>query len=77
MRYGHLVVKRTENLARREWDDLVRMLEYLPELRVLWYFCRDIYELFSTEQVIRLARRRRTLLLKRASYQEVRRIAKS
>ena len=47
------------------------MFEYLPELRVLWYFCRDIYELFSTEQVIRLARRRRTLLLKKASYQEV------
>ena len=70
-KHRYLVVKRTENLARREWDDLVRMLEYLPELRVLWYFCRDIYELFSTEQVIRLARRRRTLLLKKASYQEV------
>ena len=47
------------------------MFQYLPELRPLWYFCREVYLLFSTEQVIRLARRRRTLLLKQASYQEV------
>jgi hypothetical protein len=70
-KHRYLIVKRTENLTRREWGDLVQMFDYLPELRVLWYFCRDIYELFSTEQVIRLARRRRTLLLKKASYQEV------
>ena len=53
------------------------MFGYLPELRTLWYFCRDVYELFSTEQVIRLARRRRTLLLKKASYQEVPELVKA
>ena len=33
--------------------------------------------MFSTEQVIRLARRRRTLLLKKASYQEVPELVKA
>lgn len=77
--YKHrfLIVKRTENLTKKEWGDLGQMFQYLPQLRTLWYFCRDIYELFSTEQVIRLARRRRTLLLKKQSYQEVPELAKA
>jgi hypothetical protein len=71
--YKHrfLIVKRTEKLTSREWDNLVQMFQYLPELRPLWYFCRDVYELFNDEQVVRLARRRRTLLLKKGSYQAV------
>src|SRR5262249_20629214 len=77
--YKHrfLIVKKSENLTLAERDKLYQMFEYLPELRRLWYFCRDIYELFSTEQVIRLARRRRTLLLKKASYQEVPELVKA
>jgi hypothetical protein len=77
--YKHrfLIVKRTENMTRKDWEDLGQLFEYLPELRPLWYFCREIYLLFSTEQVIRLARRRRTLLLKKASYQEVPELVKA
>jgi hypothetical protein len=77
--YKHrfLIVKRTENLTKKDWDDLCQMFRYLPGLRPLWYFWRDIYQLFSTEQVIRLARRRRTLLLKKASYQEVPELVKA
>ena len=77
--YKHrfLIVKRTENMNRKDWEDLGQLFEYLPELRPLWYFCREIYLLFSTEQVIRLARRRRTLLLKKASYQEVPELVKA
>ena len=70
-RHRFLIVKRSENLTKKEWADLVKMFTYLPELRPLWHFCGEVYQLFSTEQVIRLARRRRTLLLKKASYQEV------
>jgi hypothetical protein len=77
--YQHrfLIVKRTEKLSKHDWDNLGQMFAYLPGLRPLWYFCRDIYELFSTEQVVRLARRRRTLLLKRADYQEVPELVKA
>ena len=77
--YKHrfLIVKRFEKLTRQESANLGKMFEYLPELRPLWYFCCEVYQLFSTEQVIRLARRRRTLLLKKASYQEVPELAKA
>jgi Transposase len=77
--YKHrfLIVKRTEHLTAQDWKDLVQMFAYLPELRPLWYFCREVYLLFSTEQVLRLARRRRTLLLQKASYQEVPELVKA
>jgi Transposase len=76
-KHRFLIVKRLENLTRKEWDDLCQMFGYLPELRPLWYFCREVYRLFSTEQVIRLARRRRTLLLKDARYQDVPELVKA
>ena len=71
--YKHrfLIVKKMERLSKREWEELGQMFAYLPALRPLWYFSQDIYQLFSPEQVARLARRRRTLLRKRADYQEV------
>jgi hypothetical protein len=77
--YKHrfLIVKRSEKLTKREWEQLGQMFQYLPDLRTLWYFCAEVYELFSDEQVVRLARRRRTLLLKKASYQEVPELAKA
>ena len=53
------------------------MFRCLPGLRTLWYFCREVYELFNAEQVVRLARRRRTLLLKKQSYQEVPELVKA
>jgi hypothetical protein len=76
-RHRFLIVKRSENLTTEEWDNLVKMFRYLPELRPLWHFCGEVYQLFSTEQVIRLARRRRTLLLKKANYQEVPELVKA
>jgi hypothetical protein len=77
--YKHrfLIVKRTENLTRKDWEHLCQAFQYLPDLRRLWHFCRDVYQLFSPDQVIRLARRRRTLLLKNAGYQEVPELAKA
>jgi hypothetical protein len=77
--YKHrfLIVKRAEDLGRQGWKDLCQMFRYLPDLRPLWRFGQEVYQLFSTEQVIRLARRRRTLLLKEASYQEVPELAEA
>jgi hypothetical protein len=76
-RHRFLIVKRTENLTRKDWEHLCQAFQYLPGLRPLWHFCRDVYQLFSADQVIRLARRRRTLLLKKATYQEVPELAKA
>jgi hypothetical protein len=77
--YKHrfLIVKRTEHLTVRECDKLGQMFAYLPELRPLWTFCQEVYQLFNASQVVRLARRRRTLLLKKQSYQEVPELVKA
>jgi hypothetical protein len=77
--YKHrfLIVKRAEKLSKREYEQLRQMFQYLPQLRRLWHFCADVYQVFSDEQVARLARRRRTLLLKQAHYQEVPELAKA
>jgi Transposase len=77
--YKHrfLIVKRTENLTSQDCNDLFAMFGYLPQLRTLWRFCREVYRLFNAEQVVRLARRRRTLLLKNPSYQEVPELVKA
>jgi hypothetical protein len=77
--YKHrfLIVKRAENLTRREWAGLCVVLEYLPELRPLRSFCQQVYQVFSPEQVARLARRRRTLLLRNADYREAPELAKA
>jgi hypothetical protein len=71
--YKHrfLIVKRPENFQGKDSDNLSRMYEYLPGLRLLRSFCLEVYQLFDGEQVARLARRRRTLLLKKAEYQQV------
>lgn len=77
--YKHrfLIVKRPENLTPKEDAQLATLFEYLPELRLLRDFCLEVYQLFTSEQVLRLARRRRTLLLKKASYQEVPELVKA
>ncbi len=58
-------------MTPREWEHRRTMLQYLPELFPLCHFCEEIYRLFDDDQVVRMARRRRTLLLKNAEYQEV------
>jgi hypothetical protein len=70
-KHRYLIVKRPENLSALESKQLVLMFEYLPHLRTLRSFCLEVYQLFDTEQLARLARRRRTLLLKKGEYQEV------
>jgi transposase-like protein len=70
-KHRYLIVKRPENLSEHDRKQLSRVFEYLPELRLLRQFCLEVYQLFSTEQVARLARRRRTLLLKKAEYQQI------
>jgi hypothetical protein len=70
-KHRYLIVKRPENLSEHDSKQLSVMFEYLPELRTLRGFCLEVYQLFNSEQVTRLARRRRTLLVKKAEYQQV------
>ena len=70
-KHRHLIVKRPENYQGKDSENLSRMYGYMPGLRVLRGFCLEVYQLFDPQQVARLARRRRTLLLKKAQYQQV------
>lgn len=70
-KHRFLIVKRRENLTKQEWADLLEMFGYLPQLRLLWRFCGEVYALFDSEQLARVARRRRTLLVKKGEYQQV------
>jgi hypothetical protein len=67
----HLIVKRVESLSERERADLEVMFGYLPELRVLWKFSQEIYQVWRTEQSRKVARWRWTRLVNKAEYQGV------
>lgn len=70
-KHRFLIVKRTAKLTRAEWDDLVKMFQYLPELRPLWYFSQDLYRLLDDTTSLRVARWRYSLLRGDPKYQEV------
>lgn len=76
-RHRFLIVKRSERLSREEWDDLVQMFRYLPELRPLWYFSQDIYRLLDDSKTLQVARWRYTLLQKDPDYQGVRELVEA
>jgi hypothetical protein len=76
-KHRFLIVKRSAKLSKEEWDDLVQMFEYLPELRPLWYFSRDIYRLLDDAKTLRVARWRYTLLRHDPTYQGVRELVEA
>src|SRR5262249_40301153 len=55
-RHRFLIVKRAAKLTKVEWDDLVKLFQYLPELRPLWYFSQDLYHLLDDSKTLRVAR---------------------
>jgi hypothetical protein len=55
-KHRFLMVKRTAKLTKADWGSLVRMFRYLPELRSLWYFSRDLYRLLDDSKSLRVAR---------------------
>jgi hypothetical protein len=76
-KHRHLVVKRRENLTETERGDLVRMLEYLPELGVLRRFADRIYWLFDTPKDRHQAGCRRAALLRDPTFHAVPELAKA
>jgi transposase-like protein len=61
-KHRHLIVKRRENLADSERDDLQRMLSYLPELATLRRFADRMYWLFDTPKDFHQASCRRAAI---------------
>jgi hypothetical protein len=73
----HLIVKRRENLTEAERGDLVRMLEYLPQLGVLRRFADGIYWLFDTPKDLHQAGCRRAAILRDPEFRAVPELAKA
>jgi hypothetical protein len=73
----HLIVKRREKLTGPERDDLIRMLEYLPELAVLRRFADRIYWLFDTPKDAQQAGCRRAALVRDPEFRTVPELVKA
>jgi hypothetical protein len=76
-KHRFLIVKRTAKLTKADWGSLVQMFRYLPELRPLWHFNRDLYRLLDDSGSLRVARWRYTLLCQDAKYQGVRELVEA
>ena len=70
-KHRHLIVKRREKLTESERDDLMRMLEYLPELAPLRQFADRIYWLFDTPKDLHQASCRRAAIVRDPAFQPV------
>jgi transposase-like protein len=77
LKHRHLIVKRRENFTESDRDDLMRMLEYLPELRTLRRFADRIYWLFDTPKDLHQAGCRRSLIERDPSFRAVPELAKA
>jgi transposase-like protein len=76
-KHRHLIVKRRENLTEQDRKDLVRMLEYVPELATLRRFADRIYWLFDTPKDFHQASCRRAAIVRDAEFQAVPELVKA
>jgi transposase-like protein len=76
-KHRHLIVTRRENLSESQRDDLVRMLEYLPELGTLRRFADRIYWLLDTPKDFHQASCRRAVIIRDAQFQAVPELAEA
>jgi len=70
-KHRHLIVKRREKLTEAERGELVRMLEYLPELATLRRFADRVYGLFDTPKDFHQASCRRSALVRDPAFRAV------
>ena len=75
--HRHLIVKRQENLTASERDDLVQMLEYLPELRTLRRFADRIYWMFDAPKDFHQASCRRSAIVRDVAFWAVPELVKA
>lgn len=71
LKHRFLIVKKSSELDKQGWEDLVRMFEYLPELRTLWHFASEVRGLFEKEARVQTLYKRRAALLRKPEYQEM------
>lgn len=76
-RHRHLIVKRRDRVTAREQNDLVKMLESTPGLRVLREFVDAMHDLFARGQTEATAWRRHAALLGEPAYAAIPELAQA
>jgi transposase len=71
MKHRFLIAKKTSDMNKQQWDHLVQMFDYLPELRTLWTFACEARDLFEKEARVQTLWKRRAALLGKEKYKEV------
>jgi Transposase len=71
LKHRFLIVKKTGDLDKQQWDNLIGMFDYLPQLRTLWHFACAVRGLFEKEARVQTLWKRRQALLKNEPYQTV------
>jgi transposase len=77
LKHRFLIVKKSSDLDGQQWDNLVQMFEYLPELRTLWHFAGEVRELFAKEARVQTLWKRRAALLRQERYRRVPELAEA
>jgi hypothetical protein len=76
-KHRFLIVKRRAKLTKTEKEGLAQLFAYLPELRPLWSFSQDVYQLLDDSKTLRVARWRSTWLRYDPKYQGVRELVEA
>jgi len=71
LKHRFLIVKKTGELDKRQWDHLIGMFDYLPQRRTLWHFACAVRGLFEKEARVQTLWKRRQALLKNEPSQTV------
>jgi hypothetical protein len=66
-----LIVKKASDLDEQQWQDLIRMFDYLPPLRTLWRFAAEARGLFAAEARVQTLWQRRAALSRNEAYKGV------
>jgi hypothetical protein len=77
LKHRFLIVKNISAMDKQQWDDLVKMFKYQPELRTLWYFACDVRRLFEKEARPQTLWQRRAKLLRHEDYKAVPELAEA
>jgi hypothetical protein len=77
LKHRFLIVKTTGEMDKQQWENLVRMFDYQPQLRTLWYFACEVRGLFEKEARVQVLWKRRATLLRNEEYKEVPELAKA
>jgi hypothetical protein len=71
LKHRFLIVKKSSDLNPQQWDDLVRMFDYLTALRTLWSFACAVRGLFAQGARVQTLWQRRQALMDNAEYRTV------